>query len=75
MESFIYFLSTSVDLCLAVQNLECFSSNPGNVPFEGLVHLLRYIRGKKNMGLNYYAKLEDAPLSDLLKMVRTNTKN
>ena len=40
----IYFLSTRVDLSFAVHKLEKFSDNSGKVHFEGLVHLLRYIR-------------------------------
>ena len=39
--SLIYLLSTRVDLSFAVHKLEKFSSNPGKVHFEGLVHLLR----------------------------------
>ena len=42
--SLIYLLYKRMDLCFAVQNLEKFSSNNGKVHFEGLVHLLRYIR-------------------------------
>ena len=38
--SLIYILSTIVDLCFAVHKLAKFSSNPGKVHFEGLVHLL-----------------------------------
>ena len=38
--SLIYLLSTRVDLSFAVQKLAKFSANPGNVHFEGLVHLL-----------------------------------
>ena len=49
-----------------MHKLELFSSSPGKVNFEGLVHLLIYIRDRNNLGLKYYAKIEDAPLSDLL---------
>ena len=42
--SLIYLLSTRVDLSFAVHKLAKFSSNTGKVNFEGLVHLLRYIR-------------------------------
>ena len=52
-----------------------FSSNPGNVHFEGLVHLLRYIRDNKNLGLKYYTEIEYAPLSDILRQARINTDN
>ena len=64
--SLIYLLSTRVDLSFAVHKLETFSSNHGKVHFEVLVHLLRYIRENKNLGLNYYSDINDAPLSDLL---------
>ena len=37
----IYLLSTRVDLSFAEHKLAKFSSNPGKVHFEGLVHLLR----------------------------------
>ena len=42
--SFIYLLSKRVDFSFAVPKLAKFSSNPGRVHFEELVHLLRYIR-------------------------------
>ena len=50
-----------------------FSANYGKVNFEGLVHLLRYIRENKTLGLNYYADMKDALLSDLLR--QDNIKN
>ena len=52
-----------------------FSSNPGKVHFEGLVHLLRYIRYNNTLALNYYADMNDAPLSDLLRQANINTEN
>ena len=39
-----FFLYTKVYLNFAVHKSEIFSENPGKVYFEGLVHLLRYIR-------------------------------
>ena len=42
--SLIYLLSTRVDLISAVHKLEKLSENPGKVHFEGLVHLLIFIR-------------------------------
>ena len=54
--SFIYLLSTRVDLSFAVHKLEKFSANPGKVHFEGLIHLLRYIRDNKTLGLMYLNK-------------------
>ena len=42
-------------------------SNIGNIQFDGLVHLLIYIRDNKNLGLKYYYNIEDSPLYDLLR--------
>ena len=63
--SLIYLLSTRVDLSFAVHKLAKFYANPGKVHFEGLLHLLRYIRDNKTLGLKYYADLNDAPVIDL----------
>ena len=52
-----------------------FLSNPGKVHFEGLVHLLRYIRDNKTLGLKYYGDTNDAPLSDLSRQASINTEN
>ena len=52
-----------------------FSSNSGKVHFEGLVHLLRYSRDNKTLGLHYYADTKDANLSDLLREVSIKTDN
>ena len=71
--SLIYLLSTRVDLCIAVHKLEKFSSNPGKVHFEGLVHLLRYIRDNNSCGLIYHSNIEDATISDLLMQASINT--
>ena len=49
--SLVYLLSTRVDLSFAVHKLAKFSANPGKVHFEGLVHLLKYIRDNKTLGL------------------------
>ena len=38
-----------------------------------MVHLLRYIRDNKTLGLKYYADLNDAPVTDLL--IQSNIKN
>ena len=56
-----------MDLSFAVHKLAKFSANPGKVHFEGLVHLLRYIRDNKTLGLKYYADLNDTPVTDLLR--------
>ena len=67
-------MSTRVDLSFAVHKLAKFSANPGKVCFEGLVHLLRYIRENKTLGLKYYADLNDAPVTDLLRQANIKTK-
>ena len=73
--SLIYLLSTRVELIFAVHKLAKFSANPGKVNFEGLVHLLRYIRDNKSLGLKYYDDLNDAPVTDLLRQANIKTKN
>ena len=52
--SLIYLLSTRLYLSFAVHKLAKFSANPGKVQFEVLIHLLRYIRVNKTLGLRYY---------------------
>ena len=52
-----------------------FSDNTDEVHFEGLVHLLIYIRDNKTLGLKYYAHLNDAPVTDLLKQANIKIKN
>ena len=64
-----------MDLSFALHKLAKFSANPGKVHFEGLVHLLRYIRYNKTLGLKYYADLNDAPVTDLLRQANIKTKN
>ena len=73
--SLIYLLSTRVDLSFAVHKLAKFSANPGKVNFEGLIHLLKYIRDNKTLGLKYYADLNDAPVTDLLRQANTKANN
>ena len=73
--SLVFLLSTRVDLSFAVHKLEKFSANPGKVHFEGFIHLLRYIRNNKTLGLKYYADMNDAPVSDLLIQASTKTEN
>ena len=73
--SLIYLMYTRVDLSVAVHNLAKFSSNTGKVHFEGLIHLLRYIRDNKTLGLKYYADMNAAPVSDLLRQYSIKTKN
>ena len=62
-------------LSFSVHKLAKFSSNRGKVNFELLVHLLRYIRHNKTLGLNYYDNMKDAPLSDLMIKASINTEN
>ena len=62
-------------LSFAVHKLEMFSENPGKVHSKVLVHLLRYIRDNKTLGLKYYADLNDAPVIDLLRQANIKTKN
>ena len=64
-----------MDFSFAVHKLEVFSSNTGKLHFEGLVHLLRCIRDNKTLGLKYYADMNDAPVSDLLRQDSMNTEN
>ena len=64
-----------MDLSFSVNKLAKFSENPGKVHFEGLIHLLRYIRDNKTLGLKYYAYLNDAPVTDLLSQDNIKTKN
>ena len=71
----IYVLSTRVDLIFSVQKLAKFSEKPGKENFEGLVHLLRYIRDNKNLGLKYYSDMNDAPITDLLRQARIKNEN
>ena len=73
--SLIYLLSTRVDLSFAVHKLETVSSNPSTVHFEGLVHILRYIRYNNNLGFKYYANIDDAPVSDILRQVGIKIEN
>ena len=72
---FIYLLYTRVELSFAVHKLEKFSENTGKVQFEGLIHLLRYIRDNKTSGLKYYAYMNDAPVTDLLRQTSIKTEN
>ena len=73
--SLIYLLSRRADFSFAVQKFAKFASNPGEVNFEGLVHLLRYIRDNRTLGLKYYAYIKDAALSDMLIKTSINTEN
>ena len=58
-----------------MQNLAKILSNPGKIHFEVLVHLLRYIRETKTLVLKYYANMNDATVSDLLRQAIIKTEN
>ena len=58
-----------------MHKLAKFSSNPGKVHFEELVHLLRYIRDNKTLGLKHYSDMKYAHLSDLLRQANIKTEN
>ena len=73
--SLIDLLSTRVDLSFVVNKLEKISANPGKWHFEGLVHILRYIRENKTLGLKCYADMNDAPVTDLLRQAIIKTEN
>ena len=64
-----------MDLSFSVHKLAKFSAKPGKVHFEGLIHLLRYIRDNTTLFLKYYADLNDAPVTDLLRQANIKTKN
>ena len=64
-----------MELGFAVHKLEKFSANPGKVHFEGLINILRYIRENKTLGLEYYADMNDAPVTDLLRQDSIKTEN
>ena len=71
----IYLLSTRVYLSFAVQKLVKLSANPGKVHFEGLVHLLRFIRYNNTLDLKYYLDMNDAPVTDLLRQASIKDEN
>ena len=64
-----------MDLSFSVHKLAKFSANNSKVHFERLVNLLRYIRDNKTLGFKYYADLNDAPVTDLLRQANNKTKN
>ena len=64
-----------MDLSFAINKLAKFSANPGKVHFEVLIHLLRYIRDNKTLVLKYYADLNDASVTHLLRHANIKTKN
>ena len=70
-----YLISTRVGLSFSVHKLANFSSNPGKVHFEGLLHILRYIRDNKTLGLKFHADMNDAPVSEILRQASIKAEN
>ena len=64
-----------MDLIYSVHKLETFSSNPGKVHSEDLVHILSYIRDNKNLGMKYYADMNYSLVYDILRQARIQTEN
>ena len=62
-------------MSFSVHKLEKFSSNPGKEHFEGLAHLLIYIRDNKTLGLKYFSGMKDEPLYELLRQANIKTDN
>ena len=58
-----------------MHKLAWFSANFGKSNIEGLVHILKYIRENKTLGLKYYAYMNYAPVSDLLRQASIKTEN
>ena len=58
-----------------MHKLAKFSAKPGKVHFEVLVHLLRCIGENKTLGLNYYAYINDAPVTDMFRQSSIKTEN
>ena len=52
-----------------------FSENPGKLHFEVLINILRYIRDNKALGLKYYADINYAPVSDILRQASIKNEN
>ena len=55
--------------------LAIVSTNPGEVHFKCLVHLLRCIGYNNTFGLKYYANINDALVYELLRQTSIKTKN
>ena len=64
-----------MDLSFAVHKLETFPENPSKVHLDGFVHLLGYIRENNTLVLKYYADMNDALVSDLLRQASIKTDN
>ena len=64
-----------MDLSFSVHKLAKLSANAGKVNFEELIHLLRYIRDNKTLGLKNYVDMNDAPVTDLFIQASIKTEN
>ena len=64
-----------MDLIFAVHKLAKFSANPGKVHFEGLIHVFIYMTDNKTLGLKYYADMNDAPVTHILRRANNKTKD
>ena len=73
--SLMHLLFTKVHLSFSVHKLAKFSSNSGKLHFESLVHLSRYIRDNKTLGMKYYDDMNDSLLSGLLIKGSIKTRN
>ena len=62
-------------LSFAAHKLEKFSSKHCKVRFEVLVHIFRYIRYNKILGLKYYDNINEASVFDLLRQDIIKTYN
>ena len=58
-----------------MNKLAKLSANPGKVHFEVLVYLLAYIIDNNTLGLKYYANMNDAPVTDLLRQASIKPVN
>ena len=61
-------------MSFAVHKLAKFSPSTGNVHYEDLLQLLRYIWDNKTLGLKHHADIKGAPLSDLLRQASIKTE-
>ena len=73
--SLVYLWYKRVHLSFAVHKLVNFQQTKEKVNFDGLVHLLRYIRYNKTLALKYYSDTNDVPVSDLLRKDSIKTEN
>ena len=70
---FIYLFPTRVNLSFAVYNIAKFSAGSIKVHFEGLVHILIYIKDNETFALNYYADINYALVSYLFRQADIKT--